>query len=181
MESGSVPVPDPTKLTTEALDRALVIVQATLEAQGAVLTEQITHQREHVDDKVRACNQAIDALKEMRDAKFAEVDRQLRQSEHMRIEQKGDTRAAVDAALTAQKEAISKSEVAVGKQLEQLSETFRTGFDGIKREVAIVRERVVAIEQQKEGAQGANASLYAVAAFLVAVIIIAATLAAAIH
>ncbi len=172
---------DPTKLTTEALDRALINVQAALEAQEAVLVEKIAHEREHVDDKVRACNQAIDALREMRDSKLADVDRQLRQSEHMRIEQKGDTRAAVDAALTAQKDAITKSEVAVGKQLEQLGETFRTGFEGVKREIAIVRERVVAIEQQKEGAQGANTSLYAVAAFLVATIIIAATLAAAIH
>lgn len=68
------PVPDPTLLTTQALYREV----ATL--------------RELIEEKILATDQLVSE-------KFASVDRQLDLVERQRVEQKSDTKAAVDAAL----------------------------------------------------------------------------------
>ncbi len=162
--------PDPTKLTTDAIDRELEDVQKNLDDLKELLEAKIAVEREHADSLATAVHRHINGMEAFRDQKFGEVDRRFLQVETQRVEQKADTKEAVDAALAAS-----------AKQLQELRLTFTTTIDAIRREIGDMKDRVTAIESLKVGATGANASLYAVAAFLVAVIIIAATLAAAIH
>jgi predicted component of type VI protein secretion system len=101
-------------------------------------------------------NGQLQALRELVLAKIeAEVTltaERFATSERLRLEQKADTKAAVDAALTAQKEAvkeqtiaseraIAKSEAATNKQLEQQQVTFQTVSDSLRRSIDEVKER----------------------------------------
>lgn len=191
---GSVPVPDPTFLTTQNLRR---------EVQG--LQELIALR--------------IEGLSSIMEEKFRAVDQQLALVERGRVEQKEDTKAAVDAAFTAQKEAVKeqttafatatgKSETAIFKAVDQLSEMFASSVEALRRAIDEVKERFTrelsemkdrvsevdrnlretisavdmtarAIVNQKEGGEQSKAGLYAaIAAIGLIVLVVLAVLAA---
>ena len=135
----SKPTPDPTVLTTEALQR-------------------------EVGQLKELSNTAIAALDERMELQFSLVERQ-------RVEQKSDTALAVNAALSAAKEAvkeqtlasglaINKSEVATAEQLKQLNVTINTAISGVSSALADVKTRVERIENVKQGAKENMTSLY---------------------
>lgn len=158
-ERGSRPVPDPTVLTTQQLYREI--------ESAREMTETL-----------------IDGLREILDEKFSSIDRQLQLVEQQRVEQKQDTKAAVDAALTAQKEAvkeqttaseraIAKSEASTTKQLEQLSETFATAIRGLTQLVDDLKERTGRIEAIKQGATETRTESRAVTSGITAIVVAA--------
>jgi hypothetical protein len=104
----------------------------------------------------------IDSQKDVENERFRSVAQQLTLVERQRVEQKEDTKAAVDAALIAQKEAvkeqtiaseksIAKSEAATTKQLDQQAVTFRTAIDGVLVILNDLKERVGRLEAMKQG------------------------------
>jgi len=134
----SRPVPDPTILTTEQLLREIGALKDLVESW-------------------------IDTLEQVNSEKLRSVWSQLELVERQRVEQKADTKAAVDAALTAQKEAvkeqttaseraIAKSEASTTKQLEQLSVTFATNIQSVTSLVGDIKERISTIEARKASA-----------------------------
>jgi hypothetical protein len=163
--SSSRPVPDPTTLTTSALHREVKALRELIESELQA-TSQVTFE------------------------KFRSIETQMALVEAQRVEQKADTKAAIDAALTAQKEAVreqtiannlafSKSEGATAKQLEQLKTTFDTAIAGVSISLADVKERVGRIESVKVGGRETVNAVYAFTAFLVALLVIGGSLAAA--
>jgi hypothetical protein len=87
--------------------------------------------------------------------------------ERQRLEQKKDTKDAVDAALAAAKEAvaantssseksITKSETATSEQLKQLNVTFTTANVGLLSNFNDLKDRVGKIEAAKQGARDAG-------------------------
>ena len=82
-----VPVPDPTVLTTQALYREVSSLRELIELR-------------------------IEDLSGLLDEKFLRTEQQFELVERQRVEQKNDTKNAVDAALTAQKEAAKEQTVA---------------------------------------------------------------------
>jgi hypothetical protein len=158
---GQRPIPDPTTLTTQQLVREIGSLQILLETR-------------------------IEALEDVEDQKFFKVEQQFELVERQRVEQKKDTKDAVDAALTAQKEAvreqtaaseraIAKSEAATSKQLDQLSVTFTTEAASLRRELGEMKERLTGIEQQKIGAKDTSAGIYSmigVAGILLGILIV---------
>jgi dGTP triphosphohydrolase len=152
------PVPDPTELTTQALLREVAALRELLEL-------------------------SIEDLKDVLDEKFLRTEQQFELVERQRVEQKKDTKDAVDAALTAQKEAvreqtaaseraIAKSEAATSKQLEQLSVTFSNATASQQRELGEVKERVTTIESVKTGATESRAGVYALVASGISVLVL---------
>jgi hypothetical protein len=96
----------------------------------------------------------VDGLKDLIRAEFSSVERH-------RVEQKADTRAAVQAAFLAAKEAvkeqtlasekaISKSEKATADQLGQLNATFTAAVRGVEGSVDDLKGRIGKIESRKE-------------------------------
>jgi hypothetical protein len=122
------PVPDPTLLTTEALHREIASLRELLEAgTGAEAT--LTGER------------------------FTRVYQRFDLVEAQRVEQKADTKSAVDAALVSQKEAvreqtiasdkaIAKSEAGTAKQIEQLHDSFTTAVDALRAAHEDLKDRV---------------------------------------
>jgi hypothetical protein len=149
-----VPVPDPTLLTTEALHREV----------------------NALDDRLDTRIAGMSVLWEER---FSNVDDRFEWVERQRVEQKADTRAAVDAALAAAKEAVVKSEGQATAAISQLGEKFQTAFQGLQRENGVLQSRIGALEQQKVGGKEANANLYQVVAFILALVSLGSILFAA--
>ncbi len=117
----------------------------------------------------------LDALVSSRMTGLRElIESQLTRAERQRVEQKADTKVAVDAALLAAKEAVSaallaakeavreqtiaseraiaKSEAATSEQLKQLASTFTTMAAGMTTNHDDLKERVGKIEAIKLGA-----------------------------
>lgn len=146
-------MPDPTVLTTEQLLR------------------EVDRARQLVDSEMRGMRAVVEE-------KFTSIDDKFRSVEAMRVEQKRDTQDAVDAAFSAAKEAvreqttasdraIAKSENSMFEQLRQLKSTFDTAFDGVRRDIDDLKERIGGAEQQKVGSQEATASTGAIVGFVI--------------
>jgi hypothetical protein len=147
---GSRPVPDPTELTDRAIAKSLASVTQLIDGEVKNLVTRI-------DGAVALTNERFEA------------------AEKLRIEQKKDTKDAVDAALSAAKEAvkeqttasersIDKSERATGEQLKQQQETFAKTAEGLADKIEDLKERVGRIESMKVGATESRTGLYATAA-----------------
>ena len=158
------PTPDPTVLTTEQLlrevDRVKELMTSELRGLASVIEE-----------------------------RFGSVGTQFDLVERQRVEQKKDTKDAVDAALAAAKEAvkeqttasgmsIAKSETATSEQLKQLNVTFTTAILGVNDKFDDLKERVGRIENIKVGGKEQLASVYALAGFLGTALVIVTVLAA---
>lgn len=153
-----VPTPDPTSLTTAALDREI-----------SHLREFFISSLDKLDEKL---NTSIVHRGELLDVRFASVEQRFDIAEKARVEQKADTKGEVAAALTAQKEAvkeqtiaseksISKSEAATAEAIRQLSERFGAAIESVSRSVNDVKDRVITIESLKTGAKDNTSALYA--------------------
>lgn len=86
----------------------------------------------------------------------------LQTMEEYRIEQKNDTKAAVDAALQAAKEAvkeqtlssdraISKSEAGTSKQIDQQGLLINTATSGLNDKIDDIKQRITTIEGRSKG------------------------------
>ena len=187
---GSRPVPDPTELTDKAIarvERSLTqYVDGELKARDERLSgiDEATKLRLAVVEAIpNQIGTAVGSLEKLMDNKFEAAER-------LRVEQKKDTKDAVDAALNAAKEAvkeqtasseksITKSELATGAQIKQLQVTFATAFEGLRRslddlkdrevdDVRILRQSITDVAttangtvQQKAGAKDDRTGLYA--------------------
>lgn len=121
-----VTTPDPTRLVTEALDRAI-------DGLKELMSTNATSAREVTAEK------------------FAGVDRQFTLIAEARVEQKKDTKDAVDAALAAAKEAVGKSETSTKEQLAQIMLTFNTAIAGLTKEMSDLKERIGDAVSAKRG------------------------------
>lgn len=105
---------------------------------------------------------AMDYRGRLFEEKFDSVKREFDLVERGRVEQKADTKQAVDAALIAQKEAvreqtlaseksIAKSETATAKQIEQQSVSYDRGIAALTGALSDLKDRVIKIEAIKLG------------------------------
>lgn len=159
-EQDTRPVPDPTLLTTRALDQAISNLGRLLQAEVVAL-----------HDLLKAEGKSQGNVMHER---FRKIEQQFEAVERHRVEQKADT---IDAALTAQKEAVTKTEASTTKQLEQLSANFATAISAVDGGLGDIKERVSRIESAKLGGQellqerrSNNSAMYALAGFILVVI-----------
>ena len=143
---GLIPRPDPSVLTTEQLRGAIAALREILEARLNGMDKAIAVHQQEVDKRVEgqanSGERLVQTLREVHDEKFKSVDRQMVdkdvsiatrfQERDTRSEREArDNKIAVDAAFAAAKEAvaeqnkssalaISKSEAATTKQIDQL-------------------------------------------------------------
>jgi uncharacterized protein YicC (UPF0701 family) len=134
-DGGSRPVPDPTVLTTAALQREI----------GGV--------RESIGALKELTESDLEGLEAVVAERFNTVSTQFGLIERQRVEQKLDTGNALAAALAAAKEAVTKTEAATKEQIAQLKATIDTALGGLTTLVDDLRERVGRIEAIKQGGQ----------------------------
>lgn len=169
------PRPDPTVLTTDIVNgaktdlrreshalRELVETRITgIDSILKIVTGQISDARH---DRSVQIGESVTALKSLYDErfdavgqKFDEVREQFATVERLRVEQKIDTKTAVDAAFAASEKsqtavtaasdrAIAKSEASTKEQLVSLAETFTTAIAGITRSLDDQKDRLNSLE-----------------------------------
>lgn len=127
--------PDPSTLTTAQLLREIEILRSGID-------DRVENQRREMVLAAELSEAKLRGEITLTAQRFDAISGQLELIERQRVEQKSDTKAAVDAALIAQKEAvqeqtiasglsIAKSEGATAKQLDQQSVTFTTAISGV--------------------------------------------------
>jgi hypothetical protein len=152
----STPRPDPTILTTEQLHREIAALRE-------FILGEIKHVGELSDDRFRTI-----------EAKFADVAERT-------AEQKSDTRAALDAALQAAKDAVSlqteasnkaidKSEAATIKQIDALGTLVEKSSQTEAEKIDDLKTRLDRIEGRAQGTQMSFGMVFAIVGSLAAVI-----------
>lgn len=124
-ESGSTP--DPTLLTIDALRREIAMLDSLHNAK-------------------------LEAEEELTEERIGRLDEALKRFEAQRLEQKEDTRIAVNSALESQKEATAKMESAMASQIASLKSNFDTSFRSMETTLADLKDRVTTMESIKQGA-----------------------------
>lgn len=127
---------DPSRPTTEALQREVRRLEDLLDVR-------------------------LDSADRISVQRWSAVEKQFATIEEQRREQKMDTNEAVRAALVAQKEAVEKTEIAVSKQLDQLSNTFAAERGADREAISDLKDRIGGVEQQKAGGKSLVANVSA--------------------
>lgn len=152
----SRPVPDPTSLTTEQLHREI-----------AALREFVLGEIHHV--------------REVSQVKFVNVDKGVQGVAERTLEQKQDTKAALDAALQAAKDAvtlqtaasdkaIAKSEAATTKQIDALAVQLSKTVEALDDKIGDVKDRVSKLETAKTTQTDSSGKLWGQLAVVVSVL-----------
>jgi hypothetical protein len=151
-QHGSTPVPDPTKLTTDAVNAAVDISRREILALRELLC------------------QRMDGMDHAEGMRYQMIEERFARVEQLRIEQKDDVASAVAAALAAQKEAIGKTETATEKQIGGLSDTQKTADEALRRDIDDLKSRVTIVESVKIGATEQKQSLTSGAQLAIAIL-----------
>jgi len=156
-----VPRPDPTRLTTAALEREIEHLRELLTSQINDVARDFdgfmkNHEQKHVDAVDLAIQGItelfIEKLRGVAD-KFPPIQRQFdERDERTRLAFDAADKAvaaalaaqekAVTAAMAAQEKAVAKSEIATAKQIELLQMQFDTSIKAIQGQLFDVKERI---------------------------------------
>ncbi len=184
----NIPIPDPTLLTTEQSERLRVEVLRYINDQIALVNGGVERERE----ALLAAREYI--MSELHGHWNLDLERFAAFAQRF-----ADSKTALDAALTAQKEAVAVQNTANYEAINKLSqagEASRTALaDKIEDVKALVSAternlvaRIAAVElasngvvQSRSGGQQANASLIAIMFVVVAIIGLAVTIATKVH
>lgn len=113
--------PDPTERTIEALRREIELLREEIDRRG-------------------------DADAKLLDEKMSYVKDMFMMIEDRRKEAKDDSRKEVDAALTAQKDAVNKSEMAFKEQLDGLKMALARVEENLRRDIEETKNRIGKVE-----------------------------------
>ncbi len=126
--SSLVPRPDPTVLTTAALQREIAALKELIEMRLNALNE--LHEQHCVTI----------------DIKFQNVDLRFRERDDRQDRSDRDARVAIDAAFSAQKEAAAKQERSTAETLAKQADLFATSTDALRSSLGEVKDRLTRIE-----------------------------------
>lgn len=187
---GSVPVPDPTTLTTEALTREIDGLREQTEKDIGNMRALIETRLDGNDQAVELLRtttdkvpgmvaDAIGQLEKLHNEKFNSIQVQFAERDTRTEQLSSTSKLAVDAALQAAKElgskqneaaaaAIAKSEAATTKQIDQIGTLIGANTKAADEKIDDLKTRVQAIESRKQGGTDAWAVIMGVAGLLVA-------------
>ncbi|HEY5867080.1 MAG TPA: hypothetical protein VI542_16280 [Candidatus Tectomicrobia bacterium] len=153
-----LPIPDPTRLTSQALDKAILalkdVIYTRLEGMDralALFQTRTDQASKDLDARVLVLRDLIDERFKGMALQFEGIQLQFKERD-TRVEQTArDSKTAVDAALQAAKEAVEKqnsasgqaaqkSEGAFTKQIDQLTELFRNGTKSLEDKITIANK-----------------------------------------
>jgi hypothetical protein len=151
--SGSTPIPDPTALTTEALKREISALKELVETRLDAMDKAMELFSGNITRVPTDTDKQIGHLKELVFEKFASVETQFNERDVRSERESKDNKVAVDAALSAQKEAagaqnqsnavaIGKSESAFTKQIDQINTLITSSIKALDDKIDDLKERM---------------------------------------
>ena len=185
------PVPDPTVLTTQQLQREIAALRdlldvkidglrSVIDTRLSAADQTITLLRVRVDQIPENIHQAIERTQELRDEKFKSISIQFLERDTRTEQQSRDAKVAVDAALQAAKEAvgeqnksnamaIAKSEATFTKQIDQIGVLVTTMSKAIDDKIDDIKTRIQMIEGSKKGASDLFGVIFGIIGIIVGV------------
>lgn len=170
MDGGWRPIPDPTVLTTEQLNRAILAERDFVKGQLQVLEERLagidraTELRlRDIVEIPRVVDEKVGNLQELAEEKFSSIQTQFLERDTRQEREARDNKVAVDAAFAAQKEAaakqdegnqkaIDKSERATAETIKTLADANAQSAEALGGKIDDLKERVARVESAKQGA-----------------------------
>jgi hypothetical protein len=157
-----LPVPDPTILTTEALHREINALKELLQARFDAMERATEIRDRHMKELEGMIGVKVEQLQELHAEKFRSIAVQFAERDTRTEQTSRDSKVAVDAALQAAKEAvgeqnrssalaISKSEAATTKQIDQQGTLIQTTTLGLNDKIDDLKERLTSIEGRSKG------------------------------
>jgi hypothetical protein len=174
MSGGDIrPRPDPTVLTTDAVNQAVRIGRDYTDGAIAVLIERldgIDRATELLNDTVTRVptetQKEVAHLNGLMAEKFSSVQTQFAERDTRSERESRDNKIAVDAAFAAQKESAAKTDEANAKAIEKsekatekIIDAIGDKIDDLKDRLIAIEARVVAIESLKRGATEVSSSV----------------------
>lgn len=165
-EGGSTPVPDPTLLTTAALNAGLSglreILEARTDGQKAVfearfngMDRAITLLQDIANQLPAGIETKVGNLRSLHEEKFSSIQTQFKERDVRSERESKDNKVAVDAALQAAKEAVGKHELTMIKQIDQINATIVASTKALDDKINDVKERMTRVESEDKGHQTA--------------------------
>lgn len=182
------PVPDPTEMTTEALKREIAGLKELLEARTNASVKEMGYVKELIEMRLAEMDKAIKLVHEDRqyfpnridekitavaavnDARFRNLDTRFEERDSRTEAHNASSKMAVDAALQAAKEAVSKSEMATVKQIDQQSQMLASISKALDEKIDDVKDRLTRLEGAGEGQIAQRTTSQASSSFALAII-----------
>lgn len=148
---GMLPIPDPTLLTTQQLNREISALKEIINTRLNAMDKAQEKFESNLQRVPSETDKAIMQLRQVMDQALLRVDSRFSASD-----------AAVQAALAAAKEviavqqragsdAIDKAERATAKQIDQIAALFQTAAVGLEGKISDIKDRITIIESVKAG------------------------------
>jgi methylmalonyl-CoA mutase N-terminal domain/subunit len=123
----NVPVPDPSVLTTAALEREVGHLRELFSGQIEDIAKDLARFQDNHDERHRdVVGAAISHLKELCEVKFHNVETRFEERDLRFAQRDADSNEAIKAALAAAKEAVAKSEATFTKEIDAIKELIST-------------------------------------------------------
>lgn len=173
---GSVPVPDPTVLTTQQAVRESAAVRELMEVRVIGIKDNIETRLGAMDKAIELLRSQTDKfpahvdavilrLQELHEEKFHSIETQFKERDTRSEQTAKDAKVAIDAALQAQKEAVgeqnksnalanSKMEAAFTKQIDQIGTLISTLQKSIDGMINDLKERMTVMESRMTATEG---------------------------
>jgi hypothetical protein len=143
---GNLPVPDPTVLTQQAVDRSLSAYRKEMDVVLAGIDRDISAQREYLLGEIRR-------VKDVHDERFTGIGTQFTERDERTKQAAQDSKVSLDAGLAGQKEAafeaqkssalaIGKSEDATKEALSSQAATTSISIRALEKELGELRSRL---------------------------------------
>ncbi len=172
-QTGWTPIPDPTVLTTQQLQREIATSRELIEATVNGFRETVETRISGMDKAINLVQQSTDKLPQqitetvrqlqsLHEERFHSIAVQFTERDTRTEQTSRDSKVAVDAALQAAKEAvgeqnksnalaIAKSEATFTKQIDQIGVIISSMQKGLDDKIDDIKSRLVMIEGQKKG------------------------------
>src|ERR1044071_7880502 len=178
------PIPDPTILTTQQLQREISalkeIIFTRLDANDKAV--QLLH--EDVTRVPTDTDKAIAHLKELHNERFEGIEKQFSERDTRMTRELEHNQTALEAALLSAEKAvnkqnenfalsIAKSENSTNKQMEQMATLIHTSNGALEGKISDLKDRVTIIEGKTSGQMQAQVSHQTSNSFIIAVFVAA--------
>lgn len=170
-QSGSRPVPDPTVLTTQQLQREILMLKELIETRLDSYDTGIRLLQANADKapSISVVEKSVESLRALHEEKFKSIAVQFSERDTRTEQTSRDSKVAVDAALQAAKEAvgeqnksnaasIAKSEAGFTKQIDQTILLVTSMTASLNDKIDDIKTRLTSIDGEKRGV-GLSASL----------------------
>lgn len=150
-QKSDIHVSDPSPLTTAALWREIQHLKELFETKVDSIEKAIEVAHADAVRVPTEIQQHVGNLRDLHDEKFKSVEARFDERDKRFEQEAENSKSAVAAAFNASKEAVAKSEVGFAKQIDGLTEMFRTSVKALESKNDDVKDRLTRLEGKAEG------------------------------